>query len=106
MKNKILELSMRILFFLTACASVAAVILICVFLFSSSIPAISEVGLGNFLGGMKWAPNNQPARFGIFPMIIGSIYCHRGGNHRGRTHWAIDCAVHGPLLSAQGIPGA
>lgn len=74
MKNKILELSMRILFFLTACASVAAVILICVFLFSSSIPAISEVGLGNFLGGMKWAPNNQPARFGIFPMIIGSIY--------------------------------
>jgi phosphate transport system permease protein len=74
MKNKILELSMRILFFLTACASVAAVILICVFLFSSSIPAISEVGLGNFLGGMKWAPNNQPALFGIFPMIIGSIY--------------------------------
>ena len=74
MKNKILELSMRILFFITACASVAAVILICVFLFSSSIPAISEVGLGNFLGGMKWAPNNQPAQFGIFPMIIGSIY--------------------------------
>ena len=65
---------MRILFFITACASVAAVILICVFLFSSSIPAISEVGLGNFLGGMKWAPNNQPAQFGIFPMIIGSIY--------------------------------
>lgn len=74
MKNKILELSMRILFFITACASVAAVVLICIFLFSSSIPAISEVGLGNFLGGMKWAPNNQPAQFGIFPMIIGSIY--------------------------------
>ncbi len=74
MKNKILELSMRILFFITACASVAAVVLICFFLFSSSIPAISEVGLGNFLGGMKWAPNNQPAQFGIFPMIVGSIY--------------------------------
>ena len=74
MKNKILELSMRILFFITACASVAAVVLICIFLFSSSIPAISEVGLVNFLGGMKWAPYNQPAQFGIFPMIIGSIY--------------------------------
>ena len=74
MKQKILEKAMSVVFLLTACVCVAAVLLISLFLLGNGIPAITQVGLGNFLGGMRWAPNNEPSQFGIFPMIVGSIY--------------------------------
>lgn len=35
-------------FFLTALVSIAAVILICIFLFASGIPAIKEIGVFKF----------------------------------------------------------
>lgn len=70
------EKGMRFLFFLTACVSVAAVVLICLFLFASGIPAIREIGVGRFLLGTKWKPANN--LYGIFPMIIGSIYVTAG----------------------------
>lgn len=70
------EKGMRFLFFLTACVSVAAVVLICLFLFASGIPAIREIGAGRFLLGTKWKPANN--LYGIFPMIVGSIYVTAG----------------------------
>lgn len=66
------EKVMKRLFFLTACVSVAAVILICCFLFASGIPAIKEIGVFNFLLGTDWRPSNN--LYGIFPMIIGTLY--------------------------------
>lgn len=59
-----------------ACASILAVALICVFLFANGIPAILKIGPLEFLGGMKWKPLNNI--FGIFPMIVGSIYVTAG----------------------------
>lgn len=67
---------MRIVFLLAACVSIAAVILICVFIFAGGVPAIREIGLFNFLFGMEWRPSNNV--FGIFPMIVGSIYVTAG----------------------------
>ncbi len=66
------EKGMKLLFFLTACVSIAAVVLICIFLFASGVPAIREIGVFKFLLGTKWKPENN--LYGIFPMIIGSIY--------------------------------
>lgn len=66
------EKIMKLLFFLTACVSIAAVILICIFLLASGIPAIKEIGVFNFLLGIKWKPANN--LYGIFPMIVGSFY--------------------------------
>lgn len=63
---------MRGVFALTACVSIAAVALICIFLFANGIPAIVKIGALKFLGGMVWNPNQN--QFGIFPMIMGSIY--------------------------------
>ena len=57
-----------------ALVSIAAVALICLFLFANGIPAMAKIGAFDFLLGTKWAPNNQPASFGIWPMILGSIY--------------------------------
>ena len=37
---------------------------------------MSEIGFGNFLFGMEWKPSQN--LFGIFPMIIGSIYVTAG----------------------------
>lgn len=72
------ERAMQGVFFLTAITSVAAVAIICVFLFSNGIPAIAEIGVFDFLGGQKWAPSNVPASYGIFNMIVASIYVTAG----------------------------
>lgn len=66
------EKIMKIIFFLTACTSIAAVILICGFLFANGIPAIKKIGIFKFLLGRIWKPANNI--YGIFPMIIGSLY--------------------------------
>ena len=71
MKN-VKENIMRFVFILAACVSIAAVALICIFLFANGIPAIAKIGPLKFLGGTTWNPNQEI--FGIFPMIIGSIY--------------------------------
>ena len=67
-KEKIME----IVFLLAACVSIIAVILICVFLFANGIPGMAEIGFLDFIFGDSWKPGNDA--FGIFPMIIGSIY--------------------------------
>lgn len=77
MKN-LKETLMKFVFLLSALASILAVALICVFLFANGIPAIEKVGLLNFLGGTNWAPNDVPASYGIFPMILGSLYITAG----------------------------
>ncbi len=63
-----------------ACAltSILAVALICIFLFTSGIPAMREIGLFQFLLGTKWKPGNVPALYGILPMIVGSLYITAG----------------------------
>lgn len=73
---KVKEKVMEIVFLTAACVSILAVMLICVFLFSSGIPAIGKIGPLNFLGGTVWKPSNN--LFGILPMILGSIYVTAG----------------------------
>ena len=53
-----------------------AVVLICLFLFANGIPAIYKIGVVNFLFGQRWKPANEI--FGIFPMIVGSLYVNAG----------------------------
>lgn len=70
------EKFMRRVFFITACASVLAVALICIFLFANGLPAMKEIGFVKFLTGQMWKPNNDI--YGIFPMIVGSLYVTAG----------------------------
>ncbi len=67
---------MKVVFLVAACVSIIAVILICVFLFASGVPAIKEIGVSDFLLGDSWKPGQE--LYGIFPMIIGSIYVTAG----------------------------
>jgi len=70
------EKIMEYVFLLAAVISIVAVALICIFLFTNGIPAMKKIGFAEFLTGTKWKPGNN--KFGIFPMILGSIYVTGG----------------------------
>ena len=74
--NKIKENAMKYVFLLTACLSIVSVALICVFLFANGIPGMAKIGFLDFLTGTKWKPGNDI--YGIFPMILGSVYVTAG----------------------------
>lgn len=76
--KKFKELFMQGVFFIAALTSILAVLLICLFLFANGIPAMGKIGVFDFLLGQKWAPIDSPASYGIFPMIVGSIYVTAG----------------------------
>ena len=76
MVRNLKEKFMEIIFLAAACVSIIAVALICIFLFQSGLPAMKEIGLADFLFGTEWRPGNN--LFGIFPMIVGSIYVTAG----------------------------
>ena len=75
-KLSLKESAAKYFFFICACASIFAVAMICIFLFANGIPAIGKIGVLNFLTGTRWKPSNEI--FGIFPMILGSIYVTAG----------------------------
>ena len=62
----------RYIFFICALFSIFAVFAICIFIFVSGLPAFQEIGVLNFILGRNWNPSLN--EFGIFPMIVGSIY--------------------------------
>ena len=70
------ERIMQVVFALCACVSILAVILICVFLFANGIPGIAKIGPLKFFTGTTWKPGND--KYGILPMIMGSIYVTGG----------------------------
>ena len=74
--GRIRERVMQIVFLIAACISILAVALICIYLFANGLPAIFEIGPLNFLLGTDWRPNAD--HYGIFPMILGSIYVTAG----------------------------
>lgn len=76
--NKRLESFMSYVFWGCATTSILAVLLICIFLFINGIPAMLQVGIGDFLFSTDWSPSNIPPSFGIFPMILGSIMISSG----------------------------
>lgn len=74
--RKFKETGAKIIFMLAACVSIFSVALICIFLFANGIPGMSKIGVLKFLTGKVWKPGNDI--YGIFPMILGSIYVTAG----------------------------
>lgn len=61
------------LIFLSGIASILFVVLIFVFLLKEGIAFFKEVPAGDFIGGKYWYPISEPERFGILPLILGSL---------------------------------
>lgn len=65
-----------VLFAIAAAISVAAVVVICIFIFGNGIPAMAEIGVVDFLLGTAWRPSGDI--YGIGAMIVGSVYVMAG----------------------------
>ena len=74
--NRLKETAAKCGFIAAAAISILAVALICVFLFANGVPAMSKIGVFDFLLGETWKPGNDI--YGILPMILGSVYVTAG----------------------------
>ena len=70
------EKAMELVFLAAACVSILCVLLICLFLLANGLPAMAEIGPLKFLSGTTWKPGADI--YGIFPMILGSIFVTAG----------------------------
>lgn len=72
------ERAMSGVFFMAAFMSIVSLVLIIVFIFTNGIPVMIKHGLSEFLFGTVWRPTASEPRFGLLPMILGSIYVTTG----------------------------
>lgn len=68
------ENGMRAVFLFCAVFSVLALTAITVFLLASGVPFIAKTGVGRFLLGTDWQPLSDNPVYGIFPMIVTTLY--------------------------------
>lgn len=68
------ENAMRAVFLFCAVFSVLALTAITVFLLASGVPFIAKTGVGRFLLGTDWQPLSDNPVYGIFPMIVTTLY--------------------------------
>ena len=73
-KNKMIERAIHGVFLILGLLTVGCVLLITIYLVISGIPAITEIGLFDFLFGTKWASTADEPSYGILPFILTSIY--------------------------------
>ncbi len=67
------ERAIRIFFFCVALASITTLTLIVIFLFMEGLPIFAKVSFKDFIFGKYWYPTDDPADFGIFPLIVASL---------------------------------
>lgn len=68
------ENAMRTVFLFCAVFSVLALTAITVFLLAGGVPFIAKTGVGRFLLGTDWQPLSDNPVYGIFPMIVTTLY--------------------------------
>lgn len=59
--------------FATALVSVVTTVLIVFSLLRPTVDFFREVSFGEFFGGTDWSPNFEPASFGVWPIIGGTL---------------------------------
>lgn len=87
---KAYERIIQLFLFLCALIAVLGVILITFFIIKEGWPVIAKVGFFDFIFGRQWAPTQQV--YGIYPMVVGSIYITLGALVIG-VPIGVGCAV-------------
>ena len=72
--KKLSDILFRYLLFLFTIVTVIAVIMIGVYMFQSGGPSIAKVGIKNFLFGNTWDTSVEPAKYGILPFLLSSVF--------------------------------
>lgn len=73
-KKRLFENIIHGIFLVLGLITVGFVLLISVYLIISGIPAISKIGITDFLFGRTWASTAAEPSYGILPFILTSIY--------------------------------
>ena len=74
MKKDFFENLIRGIFLIAGLITIVAVLVISIYLIISGLPAISQIGLKNFLFGKTWNPTGANPQYGILPFILTSVY--------------------------------
>ena len=69
-----IERAIHGVFLILGLLTVGCVLLITIYLVISGIPAITKIGLFDFLFGTKWASTADTPSYGILPFILTSVY--------------------------------
>lgn len=77
------ERIMSRVFFISAIMSIVSLVLIIIFMFANGLPVMSKYGFSEFLFGTVWRPTATEPRFGLLPMILGSVYVTFGATLLG-----------------------
>jgi phosphate transport system permease protein len=88
------------LVFLSGITVILFVVLIFVFLLKEGVSFFKEVTLRDFLAGKFWYPISDPPRFGILPLILGSLYVTLGA-----VIFAVPFGVAAAFYIAEVAPG-
>lgn len=75
-RNAVKEIGMMVLFAIAALVFIAAVLVICIYLFARAIPAVAEIGIGKFILDDRWLLNSY--RFGIGSLVVGTALSTAG----------------------------
>ena len=72
-QNQLTERLIHGVFLLLGLVAVGCVALITLYLVAAGIPAIREIGLGDFLLGRRWASTGPDPSYGILPFLLTSL---------------------------------
>ena len=81
--RQVMDKVMNGVFFFCGAVSIAAVLLITVYLVIAGLPAIGEIGIVDFLFGTEWASTAAEPKFGILPFILTSVWGMLGASLLG-----------------------
>jgi phosphate transport system permease protein len=90
LKNKRKEQLISLILLLVACIAVAGVLLIILFVFKEGWPVLIKYGPLSLAFGKDWQPTS--GKFGLLPLIIGSVYVTLGALVLGAP-LGVGCAV-------------
>ena len=84
MPRKISEFIIELLIKLSGFVVVAFVFLVFLFLLRDSLSLFRHYSLSDFFFGTEWLPISEPPKFGVIPLLLGSVYV---------TLWAVFICV-------------
>ena len=101
-KNKLerTDRLIRLALLVVAFSAVSILAVITVFMFEQGTPIMFKYGFRSFLAGSDWYPTERV--FGLWPMIVGSIYVTLGAMIIG-VPFGLACAVVLTEFSSRGV---
>ena len=73
-RSIIFDILIEKFFLIIGLSSLLVLLTIMIFLIKEGIPLFKEISISDFIFGKEWYPTSDHPRFGIFPLIVSSLY--------------------------------